>query len=234
MFEYDNVLVVAAHPDDEVLGCGGTMARLSQAGVNVDVLLIADGEKSRLNKNQLGEINSLILDRQYAAEQARSILGSRSVECLDFPDNALDTVAMLDVVKVIENRIEKFRPDLVLTHHPCDVNIDHRIIHEAVTVACRQVPGFSVKELLFFEVMSSTEWRPVGKGANFEPNYFVDISSTIELKKRALQAYDSEMRSFPHPRSLRATEALANWRGATVGVIAAEAFVLGRRVINSS
>jgi len=231
MFEYENVLVVAAHPDDEVLGCGGTIARLSQAGVNVDVLLIADGEKSRLRNNKLSEMNSLILDRQHAAEQARSILGCRSVECLDFPDNALDTVAMLDVVKAVENRVEKFRPNLVFTHHPSDVNIDHRIVHEAVTVACRQVPGFSVKELLFFEVMSSTEWRPVGKGINFQPNYFVDISSTIEVKKRALLAYDSEMRDFPHPRSLLASEALATWRGATVGVIAAEAFVLGRRVI---
>ena len=232
MFEYENVLVVAAHPDDEVLGCGGTIARLSQAGVNVDVLLIADGEKSRLSNNQLGEMNSLILGRQYAAEQARSVLGSRSVECLDFPDNSLDTVGMLDIVKTIEDRVEKFRPSLVFTHHPSDVNIDHRIVHEAVTVACRQIPGFSVKELLFFEVMSSTEWRPIGKGTNFEPNYYVDISSTIEVKKRALLAYDSEMRDFPHPRSLRACEALATWRGATVGVIAAEAFVLGRRVIN--
>ena len=151
MFEYENVLVVAAHPDDEVLGCGGTIARLSQAGVNVDVLLIADGEKSRLSENKLSEMNSLILDRQHAAEHARSILGCRSVECLDFPDNALDTVAMLDVVKAVENRVEKFRPKLVFTHHPSDVNIDHRIVHEAVTVACRQIPDFSVEELLFFE-----------------------------------------------------------------------------------
>ena len=232
MFEYENVLVVAAHPDDEVLGCGGTMARLSQAGVNVDVLIIADGEKSRLSDNKLSEMNSLILDRQHAAEHARSILGCRSVECLDFPDNALDTVAMLDVVKAVENRVEKFRPNLVFTHHPSDVNIDHRIVHEAVTVACRQTPGFSVEELLFFEVLSSTEWRPVGKGTNFQPNYFVDISSTVEVKKRALLAYESEMRDFPHPRSLPASEALATWRGATVGAIAAEAFVLGRRVIN--
>ena len=231
MFEYENVLVVAAHPDDEVLGCGGTIARLSQAGVNVDVLLIADGEKSRLSENKLSEMNSLILDRQHAAEHARSILGCRSVECLDFPDNALDTVAMLDVVKAVENRVEKFRPKLVFTHHPSDVNIDHRIVHEAVTVACRQIPDFSVEELLFFEVLSSTEWRPVGKGANFQPNYFVDISSTIEVKKSALLAYESEMRDFPHPRSLLASEALATWRGATVGAIAAEAFVLGRRVI---
>ena len=132
----------------------------------------------------------------------------------------------------IENRVEKFRPNLVFTHHPSDVNIDHRIVHEAVTVACRQTPGFSVEELLFFEVLSSTEWRPVGKGTNFQPNYFVDISSTVEVKKRALLAYESEMRDFPHPRSLPASEALATWRGATVGAIAAEAFVLGRRVIN--
>lgn len=232
MFEYKNVLVVAAHPDDEVLGCGGTIARLTQAGVHVDVLIIADGEKSRQKNNKLGEMDGLIFNRQNAAERARSILGNRSVECLDYPDNALDTVSMLDIVKAIEIRVEKFNPSLVLTHHPGDVNIDHRIVHEAVTVACRQIPGFSVKELLFFEVASSTEWRPVGKGINFEPNYFVDISSTIELKKRALLAYDREMREFPHPRSLRASEALATWRGATVGVFAAESFVLGRRVIN--
>ena len=232
MFENENVLVVAAHPDDEVLGCGGTIARLAQAGVKVDVLLIADGEKSRLTNEDTAELGKLKNKRQSAAERARIILGSKSVECLDFPDNALDTVSMLDIVKVIEKRIENLRPNVIFTHHPSDVNIDHRIVYEAVTVACRPVPEFPVKELLFFEVMSSTEWRPAGKGQNFHPHYFVDISNTLEVKKNALTAYENEMRDFPHPRSLMACEALARWRGATAGVTAAEAFVLGRKLVN--
>jgi LmbE family N-acetylglucosaminyl deacetylase len=135
------------------------------------------------------------------------------------------------VVKKIEAAIEHHRPKSVFTHHGGDVNIDHRIVHDAVVAACRPVPQHPVRQLLFFEVPSSTEWRPPGSAPAFCPNVFVDISRTLAIKLKALEAYKTELRIFPHPRSLRAVTALAHWRGASAGVMAAEAFILGRDVI---
>lgn len=148
----------------------------------------------------------------------------------EFPDNRMDSVDLLDVVKQVERHIAAFRPGTVFTHHAGDVNIDHRVIHDAVIAACRPQPGFPVRELLFFEVASSTEWRPPASAEAFHPNWFVDITHTLKTKMEALEAYRHEMRDFPHPRSLQAMEALARWRGASVGMEAAEAFVLGRRL----
>ena len=225
-----NVLVVAAHPDDEVLGCGGAIASMVNASREVHVLILADGESSRLAKpaELPAEVSAA---RNAAAENAAQILGCTSVESLGLSDNRLDELALLDVVKMIEARISRHVPTTVLTHHGADVNVDHRIAHEAVVVACRPVPGHSVRELLFFEVPSSTEWRPPVPGASFAPNVFVDISDVLDRKMSALQAYAEELRVFPHPRSHAAVEALAHWRGATVGLHAAEAFVLGRAIV---
>ena len=219
------VLVVGAHADDEVLGCGGTMARLASEGKDVHVLLLADGETSRA-----GAGAAETASRNSAAENAAEILGCRSIVIKDLPDNRLDAVALLDIVRVIEGRIAELRPDTVFAHHAGDVNIDHRRVHEAVLAACRPQPGHPVRTLMFYEVASSTEWRPPNSGAPFLPSVFYDISTTVEQKRRALEAYATEMRAFPHPRSLEAVEALARWRGATVGVAAAEAFMLGRSI----
>lgn len=227
------VLVVAAHPDDEVLGCGGTIARLAAAGRAVHVLLLADGENSRAAADGSGVAAGAVAARNAAAEQACRILGCASVESLALPDNRMDGLVLLDVVKEIEARIARHAPTTLLTHHGGDVNVDHRVVHQAVIVACRPVPGHPVRELLFFEVPSSTEWRPPGSGDSFAPNYFVDVSATLERKMAALDAYASELRDFPHPRSRRAIEALAHWRGATVGVAAAEAFILGRMIVKT-
>jgi LmbE family N-acetylglucosaminyl deacetylase len=147
------------------------------------------------------------------------------------PDNRMDGLDLLDVVKLIETTISRLQPCTVLTHHVGDVNIDHRIVHEAVLAACRPQPSHPVRELLFFEVPSSTEWRPPGSGQPFQPNLFIDISKTLAVKLKALETYANELREFPHPRSMRAVEALARWRGATIGVEAAEAFILGRQLI---
>jgi len=172
-----------------------------------------------------------MLARRGAAERARATLGCASVELLDWPDNRLDRLELLDVVQRIETFVAGVAPATVLTHHAGDVNIDHRVVHDAVIAACRPLPGSSVKELLFFEVPSSTEWRPPQSAIPFNPTVFVDISATLARKQRALQDYATELRPFPHPRSLEAVTALARWRGATVGVEAAEAFVLGRRLV---
>lgn len=228
---YKTALVVAAHPDDEVLGCGATIARLVSEGWDVHVLIVAEGATSRSVKRDpsifQGELSSLTK----CAETANKILGSTSIKLYSLPDNRLDGVELLDVVKLIEAEIECYKPSMVLTHHTSDVNIDHRVLHNAVITACRPQPLHPVKTLLFFEVPSSTEWCPPASGICFAPNYFYDTTAFLDKKLEALQAYEPEMRSFPHPRSIEAVEHLARWRGATIGSAAAEAFMLGRIIL---
>lgn len=218
-------LVVAAHPDDEVLGCGGVIARWKAQGWDVHVLLLSDGESSRPDADVTD-----VRNRAEAANKANAILGTDSVELLDLPDNQLDTLALLDITKHVETRVMRYRPSVLLTHHAGDVNIDHRIVHDAVIAACRPQPRHPIKKLIFFEVPSSTEWRPPSSGEPFVPNLYGNITDTLEKKLEALTAYRKELRDFPHPRSIQAVEALAKWRGACVGVMAAEAFILGRQV----
>jgi LmbE family N-acetylglucosaminyl deacetylase len=223
MLTYESLLIVAAHPDDEVLGCGGTIARHTAEGSTVNVIFLADGVTSRDRADSAERQR-----RQAAAHQAANCLGIHSVQFHDFPDNRLDTIELIKIVQTIEQAIAQHQPDTVLTHHAGDVNIDHQRVHQAVVTACRPQPGHPVRTLLFFEVPSSTEWQPPGSAPAFTPNWFVDISSTLDCKLKALDAYAEELRVWPHPRSLQAVEALARWRGATVGVEAAEAFILGR------
>ncbi len=218
-------LVVAAHPDDEVLGCGGVIARWKAQGWDIHVLLLSDGESSRPDADV-----THVRNRAEAANKANAILGTDSVELLDLPDNQLDTLALLDITRHVETRVMRYRPSVLLTHHAGDVNIDHRIVHDAVIAACRPQPSHPIKKLLFFEVPSSTEWRPPSSGEPFVPNVYGNITDTLEKKLEALRAYSKELRDFPHPRSVQAVEALAKWRGACVGVMAAEAFILGRQV----
>ena len=226
-----SVVIVAAHPDDEVLGCGGSIARHADAGDHVQVLIVAEGATSRQQQRDRGQVDTELSELAYAAQKAGEILGSTGVELLDLPDNRLDSIDRLDLVKLIEARIERYQPKIVYTHHAGDVNIDHRRLHEAVVTACRPTPGHSVKRLLSFEVASSTEWQPPGSAPAFQPNWFVDISEQWDRKRLALEAYASEMRPWPHARSIQALEHLARWRGAQVGVQAAEAFCLLRQLV---
>lgn len=221
-----NILIVAAHPDDEILGCGGTIARHADEGDDVHVLFLADGTSSRDEKSE-----SLRLMREEAAIHACTAVGATAPVFLGFPDNAMDTVPLLEVIRAVESEIWKVEPSIIYTHHEGDLNIDHQVAHQAVATACRPQPGFPVRELLFFEVPSSTEWHPPESAQIFAPNMFVDISLTLKTKMEALRAYADELREFPHPRSIRAVEALALWRGASIGVDAAEAFVMGRKLI---
>lgn len=225
------VLVIAAHADDETLGCGGTIARWVEEGQSVHVLLIADGESSRLLSGTAAGVDDLLAARNSAAQDAGRILGCESVEALGLPDNRLDGTELLDIVKHCERAIERIQPHTVLTHHFGDVNIDHQVVHNAVLAACRPQPGHPVSRILFFELPSSTEWRPGNSGAPFCPTVFVDVSAQMVKKRAAMEVYAREMRPFPHARSITAVEALATWRGATVGVEAAEAFMLGREII---
>jgi len=226
-----SVLVIAAHPDDEILGCGGTVARHVEAGDSVAVAILAEGITSRDRQRDRERRSDELSRLQQAARAANATLGVENVVLLGFPDNRMDTVALLDIVKTIEDLIERHRPDILYTHHGGDVNIDHRRIHDAVVTACRPAPESpQVTTLLFFEIASSTEWQTPSSAPPFAPNWYVDISATLDLKNLALEAYASEMRPWPHARSVEAVTHLARWRGTNVGVEAAEAFVLGRRI----
>jgi LmbE family N-acetylglucosaminyl deacetylase len=225
------VLVVAAHPDDEVLGCGGTIARHADAGDQVQVLIVAEGATSRQQQRDRNQANDELSALAQAVQQAGAILGAQGVELLDLPDNRLDSLDRLDLIKQIDQRIARHQPQVVYMHHAGDVNVDHRRLHEAVVTACRPTPGQQVLRLLSFEVASSSEWQPPGSAPAFQPNWFVDISAQWPRKREALAAYASEMRPWPHARSLEALEHLARWRGAQVGVEAAEAFCLLRQLV---
>lgn len=223
------IVILAAHPDDEVLGCGGTIAKLADEGATIHVAFLADGVFSRAGEASVQQAE--LTARRAAAQKACDILGVRSVFFGEFPDNRMDTIALLDIIKPLEVLIAKYQPDTIFTHHAGDVNIDHRRIHEAVVTACRPQRGHPVKTLLCFEVPSSTEWQLPGSAPVFAPNWFVDISDTLERKLAALDAYAAELRDWPHPRSRQGVKHLAHWRGATVGVNAAETFMLGRQLV---
>ena len=220
------ILVVAAHPDDEALGCGGMMARHAAEGADVAVLFLADGEMARTEAQ-----SSLIGSRREAARRAAAELGATSVTCSEFPDNRLDTVAILDITQAIEAVIGAHKPSILYTHHAGDVNVDHRIPHRAVMTACRALPGHPVRAIRCFEVLSSTEWATAGFGPPFRPTLFCDIATYMPTKLAALRCYDGEMRPFPHSRSYEAVEALAKYRGASGGMLAAEGFVIARELL---
>jgi N-acetylglucosamine malate deacetylase 1 len=226
----NRVLVIAAHPDDEVLGCGGTIAKHIMKSDSVHILILSHGVDSR----NLGEPNDRQKKEKVALQQqtnsACGILGATSVAVANFPDNQCDTVPLLHIVKRVEAEILRVTPEIVYTHHSGDLNVDHQIAFQATVTACRPLPDNRIKSVFSYEVPSSTDWAPSIKSHLFAPNYFVDISSTLSKKLQALKAYTSELRDFPHSRSLEAVESLAKWRGANCGVRAAEAFVTIRRI----
>jgi len=224
------IAVIAAHPDDEVLGCGGAIARHARELDRVHILIVAEGVTSRGPTRNRKEDRTALAEIEEAARTANGILGAAGVELLRYPDNRLDSLDLLEITKSIEEFIERLEPELVYTHFIGDLNRDHQIVSEATQIACRPLPNSRIRELLMFEVASSTGWR-AGASGEFTPNYFCDISGTLDLKLRALSAYAAEMRPWPHARSIEAIDYQAKWRGASVGLSAAEAFVLARRII---
>lgn len=219
-----NILIVAAHADDEVLGCGGTIAKHRAKGDEVRVLFMTDGVGAR------GQSNENARARTAACEAACELLGAPNPTSFDFPDNAMDSVPLLKVAQAVEVTLLGFAPDIVYTHHAHDLNVDHRVTHEAVLTALRPQPGRVRPSILAFETASSTEWRTPSAHTAFVPNWYEDISSTLQAKLDALRCYEMEMRSWPHARSLEALHHLARWRGACIGVEAAEAFQLVRYI----
>ena len=228
----DNVLVVAAHPDDELLGCGGTIARHAGEGTRVDILIVAEGATSRDAERDAGRRDAELTSLRRAAQAAAKTLGARPPRMLGFPDNRLDGVALLDIVKAIEAVVADTAPGTVYTHHAGDLNIDHRIVAQATQTACRPLPGAGVRRVYAFETLSSTEWSDPGARLTFAANHFVEITAQLETKLAALRHYATEMRAFPHPRSADAVRAMAALRGSTCGVPAAEAFTVVRQVVS--
>lgn len=228
MTPIQRVLVVAAHPDDEILGCGAATARHAAEGAEVWSLVLGEGITSRKGVSKAraaSELKSLRAN----SERANKAVGVRKLILKSFPDNSFDSVPRLEIVHAIEEVVSRFKPQIVYTHGPSDLNIDHQITSEAVRTATRPLPGCPVAEVYAFEVLSATEWR-FAPDESFVPNVFVDVTRFLDSKLAALRAYEGEMRPFPHPRSLEGVRALATLRGAESGFAAAEAFKLFRRV----
>jgi LmbE family N-acetylglucosaminyl deacetylase len=223
------VLVIAAHPDDEVLGCGGTAARLVQEGHELHFAVMGEGMTSRHSRREDADAERLSLLHRRAHAAAKKV-GAKSLALHQLPDNRLDTVPLLEVVKLVEDLLEKLKPDVIYTHHGGDLNVDHGVIHRAVLTATRPVAGQTVRDVYAFEVPSSTEWAFQRLEPVFRPNVFVDVSRTLEIKIAAMACYKTEIREFPHPRSPEALRAIAARWGTVAGCAAAEAFELIRSV----
>jgi N-acetylglucosamine malate deacetylase 1 len=219
----DIVAAIFAHPDDEALAAGGTIARLADRGAACHILILATGLAARGAADRTA-IEAL---RAEARESARRL--GASIDFADFPDNRMDTAALLDVVQAIEVFLGRTRADTVLTHHPGDLNVDHGIVARATMTAARPLPNSRVRRVWAGEVPSSSEWGLPGE--RFVPQAYVDIGATLDRKLAALAAYKGEMRGFPHPRSAEAVTHLARWRGAECGVAAAEAFMVLREIV---
>ncbi len=224
------ILIIAAHPDDEVLGCGGTTAKFVEKGNKVYTLILGEGITSRDEQRATLRRDKELKELKRQVKNANKILGVKKTFIFDFPDNRFDTVPLLDIIKKIESVKNEVLPDVIFTHHHGDLNIDHRITFEAVMTAFRPIRGENTKEIYSFEVPSSTEWNAPISSTYFIPNYFVDISKTLELKIRAMKEYKSEIRGYPHPRSPEAIKIYAKRWGIQAGLQAAEAFEIIRMI----
>ena len=216
----NKILIVAAHPDDEILGCGGTMIKLKNT-CDINVVFMTDGISAR----GVNDIKKKL--RRKKCDDLFKYLKLKKPIFFDFPDNKMDEVPLLKIVKKLETLIQKIKPKTIFTHYSDCLNIDHKITSQAVMTACRPLKDNSVKKILSFEILSSTEWAKF-KNKGFEPNYFVDISGQFKKKIIEMKFYQKELRKYPHSRSLKAIESLARFRGVSSGVDFAEGFYLNR------
>ena len=218
-----NVLVISAHPDDEVLGVGGTINKHVNEKDNVFVLFITDGASNVYPEEKVNKLKE-------SAKKCAKELGIKKTFYADLPNQLLDELPLLKIAQTIEKVIEEVKPSIIYTHSRMDTNQDHRVVFEATLIAARPLPESSVKRILSYETLSSTEWR-VLPNQMFTPNYFVDISKYIDKKIKAFSCYTTEAKDFPHPRSAKGIRSLAEYRGISIGVEAAEAFVLIRELV---
>lgn len=222
-----DVLCVVAHPDDEVLGVGGTLARNADEGNDVHVCILSDGVTSRYRDEE--EPVEEIERRRKRAKRACNTLGC-SVSLHEFPDNSFDTVPLLDIVQTVETEIDEHDPEVIYTHHYGDLNIDHELACRAVVTATRPLVGSDVERVLAFETLSSSEWSIPGSRNAFQPTSFVDVEGYLQEKSEALQQYEDELRASPHPRTLETVRKNAEVWGAKSGLAAVEPFELLREI----
>ena len=221
----NKILVIVAHSDDEAIGCGGTLLKHRDVGDEIRIIYMTNGVGAR--DLDTSEIENRLKAQKYACQQ----LGISNYYNYDFPDNKMDTIPLLDVAQAIESVLSHYQANIIYTHHGGDLNVDHRITHQAVMTAARPQPGTSVKKILSFEVNSSTEWSNENIGPTFSPNYFIDISNYQTEKEQLLTNYEMELKPYPHSRSIEAITNLNKWRGNQVGLNYAEAFTLLRHII---
>ncbi len=218
-----NTLIVAPHPDDETLGCGGTMKKLASKGIQVFVLVVTRGKKGVYSEDRIKNVRE-------ETKMAHAILGVRETRFLDFPAPDLDTISIAELSGAISSVIQEFKVDTLYLPHLGDIHHDHKAVFNAGLVAARPVQQNPVKRVYSYETLSETEWAvPIGSDA-FVPTRFNNISNVIEAKLEAMKCFKSQLREFPNPRSLKAIEALANFRGSTVGYTHAEAFMTIREI----
>lgn len=217
------VLVIAPHPDDEVLGCGGTIVKHVSRGDEVYLCIVTKAYPPEWSEDE-------IKSRKEEVLRVNEILGIRKTRFLDFPTVKLDTVPQKELDEAITRVANEVQPEVVYIPHRGDVNKDHRLVFEAAMVAVKPKLGSAIKQVLSYETLSETEWAAPFVENAFVPNVYVDISDTLEVKLKAMSEYRLELKEFPHPRSLEAISALAKIRGASVGVKAAEAFMLVREM----
>jgi LmbE family N-acetylglucosaminyl deacetylase len=220
-----NILILAPHPDDEVLGCGATIKKLSNEGNSVFVLVVTRGSSKFYSDEKIQNVRNEAL-------QAHKLLGVKQTFFLDFPAPELDTVPLADISREISNVIIDFQINILYLPHRGDIHNDHRVVFNAGLVAARPVGDYSVKEIYAYETLSETEWAAPFADDAFIPTCFVNVEETLKAKLEAMKCFKSQLKAFPNPRSLETIEALAKFRGATVGFKAAEAFMLIRQIIH--
>lgn len=229
MQEHDSILIIAAHPDDEVLGCGGTIARAVREGHDVYLAILGEGITSRYPQREQASMTA-IEELHRRSHRVAELLGAKELSLHNLPDNRFDTVPLLDIVRIIEDLVERYQPRVIYTHHGGDLNIDHQVTLRAVLTATRTMRGQPVQEIYAFEVPSSTEWAFQRFEPVFRPNVFVEIWDYLDLKIEAMSLYESEVRTFPHPRSEEALRVIARRWGSVVGCEAVEPFELVRAI----
>lgn len=218
-----NVLVFAGHPDDEILGAGATFAGHASRGDAVHAVVLAEGATSRYGAAMEEAL-------QKAGMRAAEEIGFASIRFEGMPDQRLDTAPLIEITQRIEAILEELDPEVVYTHFPGDVNVDHGVVARAVWTACRPYRFPRIRRLAAFETPSSTEWAwPLPDGV-FSPSLFVDVSATIDAKLAAMECYSAEVRDYPHPRSTRALRQRAAFWGSVVDRSAVEPFVIMREL----
>ena len=224
----DKIAVIAAHPDDEVIGCGGTLVKhIKEEGAQVNILFMSDGESSRFNEIN-DECKNLIVKREKFALQVADFIGINSVKFLRLKDNQLDLYSKLKITKDIETFLDLHKPNIIYTHFGGDLNIDHQITFEAVMTAARPTAKSFIKNIYSFEIQSSTE---LGLKENkFHPNMYVNVSNSIDIKKSLLDIYKSELRDYPSSRSIESIIGKNMQRGSEAGIEYAEAFIVNRSI----